>query len=112
MSLATACALSGATQHELQSNGQMAATCAGLKDAQEGHDVIQRWAAASECGATQQELLGTAFLIDFRNIQSMRQETAVVWKSHWKWPHRLGGAGSQGITCVGQTYELGWWTLK
>ena len=36
----------------------------------------------------------------------MSQNRLFVWKSHWKWldqAHKLGGAGSQGITRVKQT---------
>ena len=44
-------------------------------------------------------------LKEFRKIWSMIQDKPIMWKSHWKqlgWAWKLGWAGPQGITRVGQ----------
>ena len=118
---ATACVLSVATWHKIQSYLQMVATYPGLRGVQARPDCEPRPASPSAGPrATWWEVRGllkpdVAGLSEFRKIWSMGQDKAFVWKSNWKQIQlapKVGGTGPQGIIRVWQTMWARVWSLQ
>ena len=111
-----ACALPRATQHERQSNLQMAATCAGLEGAHQRPScetnlglLVRGLGILSKRYRECQDWISLIWEV-LKKIWSMSQDRPFIWKSYWQqfgWSLKLVGHGlreSQGHHNVSQVY--------